>query len=48
MTVADTIEELRAELRDCLFAPAERKALEAELTELIRLRDAALAAEEGT
>lgn len=26
MTVVDTIEELRAELRDCLFAPAERKA----------------------
>ncbi|MCP3467988.1 hypothetical protein [Bradyrhizobium sp. CCGUVB23] len=48
MTVVDTIEELRAELRDCLFTPAERKALEAELTELIRQRDAALAAEEGT
>ncbi|MCK1724977.1 hypothetical protein [Bradyrhizobium sp. 142] len=47
MTVADTIEELRAELRNCLFTPAERKALEAELTELIRLRDAALAAGEG-
>ncbi|GLR87636.1 hypothetical protein [Bradyrhizobium iriomotense] len=45
MTV-DTIEELRAELRDCLFTPAERKALEAELADLIRQRDEALAAEE--
>lgn len=44
MTVVDTIEELRAELRDCLFAPLERKVLEAELTELIRQRNAALAA----
>lgn len=48
MTVADTIEELRAELCNCVFTSAERKALEAELTELIRQRDAALAAEEGT
>ena len=48
MTIVDTIEELRAELRDCLFTPAERKMLEAELTELIRQRDAALDAEEGT
>ncbi|MGY3233291.1 hypothetical protein ACVWZ4_007350 [Bradyrhizobium sp. USDA 4472] len=38
MTV-DTIEELRAELRDCLFGPAERKALEAQLVELIRQRN---------
>ncbi|KQT22730.1 hypothetical protein ASG57_25965 [Bradyrhizobium sp. Leaf396] len=37
MTV-DVIEELRAELRDCLFSPAERKALEAQLAELIRQR----------
>ncbi|MBR0866934.1 hypothetical protein ACVIWV_010188 [Bradyrhizobium diazoefficiens] len=44
--IIDTIEELRAELRDCLFTPAERKALEAELAELIRRRDEALAAEE--
>ena len=44
MTV-DTIEELRAELRDCLFTPAERKALQAELAELIRQRDEAIAAE---
>ncbi len=35
MTV-DVIEELRAELRDCLFSPAERKTLEAQLAKLIR------------
>ncbi|XFF02399.1 hypothetical protein ACQ3JU_1105 (plasmid) [Bradyrhizobium guangxiense] len=46
MTI-DTIEELRAELRECVFTPAERKALEFELDELIRQRDEALAAEEG-
>jgi hypothetical protein len=46
MTV-DTIEELRAELRECVFTPAERKALEVELAELIRQRDEALPAEEG-
>jgi hypothetical protein len=46
MTI-DTIEELRAELRDCLFTPTERKALELELAELIRQRNEALAAEEG-
>ncbi|MCK1714203.1 MULTISPECIES: hypothetical protein [unclassified Bradyrhizobium] len=46
MTV-DTIEELRAELRECVFTPAERKALEIELAEHIRQRDEALAAEEG-
>ena len=45
MTV-DTIEELRAELRECLFTPAERMALEVELAELIRQRNKALAAEE--
>ncbi|WP_200844608.1 hypothetical protein [Bradyrhizobium sp. USDA 3458] len=38
MTV-DVIEELRAELRDCLFSLAERKALEAQLAELIRQRN---------
>lgn len=38
MTV-DVIEELRAELRDCLFSPAERKALEAQLAELIWQRN---------
>ncbi|MEY9120652.1 hypothetical protein [Bradyrhizobium yuanmingense] len=38
MTV-DVIEELRAELRDCLFSPAERKALEAQLAKLIRQRN---------
>ena len=43
----DTIEELRAKLRECLFTPAERKALERELVELIRQRNEALAAEEG-
>jgi hypothetical protein len=32
----DTIEELRAELRDCVLTPAKRKALEVELAELIR------------
>jgi hypothetical protein len=42
MTV-DVIEELRAELRACLFTPAERKALEAELAELIRQRNEPLA-----
>ncbi|WP_187435515.1 hypothetical protein [Bradyrhizobium cytisi] len=47
MTV-DTIEALRAELRECVFTPAERKALEVELAELIRQRNEALAAEEGT
>ncbi|WP_338832647.1 hypothetical protein [Bradyrhizobium sp. 27S5] len=46
MTV-DTIEELRAELRECVFTPAERKALEVELAELIRQRDEALVAEEA-
>ncbi|UPK40817.1 hypothetical protein IVB18_50285 (plasmid) [Bradyrhizobium sp. 186] len=46
MTV-DTIEELRAELRECVFTPAERKALEVELAELICQRNEALAAEEG-
>jgi hypothetical protein len=46
MTI-DTIEELRVELRECVFTPAERKALELELAELIRQRDEALAAEEG-
>ena len=46
MTI-DTIEELRAELRDCVFTPAERKALEVELSELIRQRNEALAADEG-
>jgi hypothetical protein len=45
--IVDTIEELRAELRECVFAPAERKALEIELAKLIRQRDEALAAEEG-
>ena len=45
MTI-DTIEELRAELRDCVFKSAERKALEVELAELIRQRNEALAAEE--
>lgn len=46
MTI-DTIEELRAELRECVFTPAERKALERELAELIRQRNEALAAEQG-
>jgi hypothetical protein len=46
MTV-DTTEELRAELRECVFTPAERKALEVELAELIRQRNEAFAAEEG-
>ena len=46
MTI-DTIEELRAELRECVFAPAEHKALERDLAELIRQRNEALAAEEG-
>ena len=44
--IVDTIEELRAELRECLFTPAERKVLEAELADLIRQRNEALAAEE--
>lgn len=43
----DTIEELRAELRECVFTPAERRALERELAELIRQRNEALAAEKG-
>ncbi|MDH2347933.1 hypothetical protein [Bradyrhizobium sp. SSUT77] len=43
----DTIEELRAELRECVFTPAERRALEVELAELIRQRNEALAAAEG-
>jgi hypothetical protein len=46
MTV-DTTEELRAELRECVFTPAERKARELELAELIRQRNEALAADEG-
>ena len=46
MTV-DTIEELRAELRECVFTLAERNAHEVELAELIRQRNEALAAEEG-
>ena len=46
MTI-DTIEEVRAELRGCVFTPAERKSLEVELAELIRQRNEALAAEEG-
>ncbi|MHC4047542.1 hypothetical protein [Bradyrhizobium sp. 23AC] len=46
MTI-DTIEELRAEQSGCVFTPAERKALEFELAELIRQRNEALAAEEG-
>lgn len=41
MTI-DTIEELRAELRDCVFTSTERMALELELAELIRERDEAL------
>ena len=45
MTI-DTIEDLRAELRDCLFSPAERKALEAELAELIRQRDEAITSDD--
>ncbi|MHC2295178.1 hypothetical protein [Bradyrhizobium barranii] len=44
--IVDTIEELRAELRECLFTPAERMALEVELAEPIRQRNKALAAEE--
>ena len=46
MTI-DIIEELRAELRDCVFTSAERNKLELELAELIRQRDEALAAGEG-
>ena len=45
MTV-DVIEELRAELRECLFTPAERKALEAELADLIRQRNETFADED--
>lgn len=45
--IIDTIEELRIELRECVFTPAERKALERELAELIRQRDESLAAEKG-
>ena len=45
MTV-ESVEELRAELRECLFTPAERKTLEAELADLIRQRNEALAVEE--
>ena len=45
--IIDTIEEVRAELRGCVFTPAERKSLEVELAELIRQRNEALAAEEG-
>jgi hypothetical protein len=37
----DTVEELRAELRECLFTPAERKALEAELADPVRQRNEA-------
>ena len=47
MTFIDTIEELRAELRACLFTAQERKAIEAELAELIRQGDEAMALEEG-
>ncbi|MHA6732326.1 hypothetical protein [Devosia sp. A369] len=47
MTIIDIIEELRAELRHCLFTPEERLVLDAELTELIRQRDEALVSEEG-
>lgn len=46
MTFIDTIEELRAELRECLFTAEERRAIEAELAELIRQRDEAMALEE--
>ncbi|WP_201760074.1 hypothetical protein [Bradyrhizobium sp. AC87j1] len=46
MTI-DTLEELRAELRECVFTPTERKSLERELAELMRQRNEALAAEEG-
>ncbi len=45
--IVDTVEELRAELRECLFTPAERKVLEAELADLIRRRNETLAAEEA-
>lgn len=47
MVIIDTIEELRAELRHCLFTPDERLVLDAELAELIRQRDEALVSEEG-
>ncbi len=47
MAFIDTIEELRPELRACLFTPEERKMLEAELADLIRQRDEAVASEEG-
>ncbi|MDL2403151.1 hypothetical protein PY650_18515 [Rhizobium calliandrae] len=35
MTTIDQINELRAELRSCLFAPEERAAAEAELAVLV-------------
>ncbi|WP_197524559.1 hypothetical protein [Novosphingobium resinovorum] len=47
MIIIDSIEELRAELRHCLLTPQERLVLDAELAELIRQRDEALASEEG-
>lgn len=47
MTV-DTIEELRAELRDCLFSPTERKALETQLAELIQQRDRATPSDDAS
>lgn len=47
MIIIDTIEELRAELRHCLFTPEERLVLDAELAKLIGQRDEALASEEG-
>ncbi|BCH19530.1 hypothetical protein [Mesorhizobium sp. L-2-11] len=47
MTYIDEIEELRAELRECVFSTEERNAVERELADLIRLRDVAMAAEEG-
>jgi hypothetical protein len=39
MTTIDDIEELRAELRHCLFSAAERREAEANLAELLRVRD---------
>ncbi len=47
MNFSDQIEELRAELRECLFTVKERRALEAELAELIRQRDEVVAFEAG-
>jgi hypothetical protein len=47
MTKIDTIEELRAELRHCLFTPEDRQAFEDELAKLIEQLDEALASEEG-